>query len=897
MDENFELLEKQFSHNGDTIKKIDEMNNRSWELRRINSTKSLILSTEAYNLSHSISYENGIGESYLVISLNAVNIGNYLEALEKLNEAYHTFVKIGNDNGKVKALNTIGYVYNILGKNDKRLENYLMALTIAKKINNIDMIVLLLSNIGEVYKTCMHMYEEALKYLFEAFKYCEKTYNNSHSFILKNIGDTYLKLNQTDKALEYCNSGLLAAIDFNDKTAQADCYNILGKIYYKIHNNDKALENFISSLNISQETNNKFGESSALIELGSFFINIKDYTTALAYLSKALIYSEDANAGANLSNIHYLLATIYENTKEFEKSVHHYKKYIKFNDEVVTTELEKKLNALSIDSKLQQAEKDAEIYKLKNVELKEKSEEIEKKAKELEASYKNIAVINDIGQKITSSLDIEIIMNTIYENMNTLMDATIFGIGLYNEENQIIDYKMFIENSKRIPRFITAIDYENSIAAKCILDKKEMILLNIDTKKDLLYIPDDSSDVNETPPRSLVYYPLMIENRAIGTITVQSYMPNAYTEHNIATLNALASYIAIAVNNSQKSEELKATADELQNTLKNLQEAQEYLVNSEKMVALGQLISGIAHEINTPLGAIQASISNISEYMEHTIAEKIPKLFRILDENYQDLFFKMLKVSMLKDVTISSRDERNYKKDLYKTLQSINPENSDILSDNLVDMGIYNSLEQFTPLLKHPECQFILQTCYELSGILRNIKNMDLAVSKASKMLYALKSYSHNNHIDTPIVVDITEGIDTILELYNNNIKQGTELIKNYGKIPKIKCLPDELNQVWTNLIHNALQAMDYKGTLTIKTNVKGNYIVVNISDTGTGIPPEIKEKIFDPFFTTKRQGEGSGLGLGIVKKIINKHNGIIDVESTPGKTTFTINLPIDTKD
>jgi signal transduction histidine kinase len=219
--------------------------------------------------------------------------------------------------------------------------------------------------------------------------------------------------------------------------------------------------------------------------------------------------------------------------------------------------------------------------------------------------------------------------------------------------------------------------------------------------------------------------------------------------------------------------------------------------------------------------------------------------------------------------------------------------NYDSLSDTLVDMGIYEGVEKFVPLFIHPESQFIIQTCYELSGIVRNINNMNLAVGKASKMVYALKSYSHYNQIDKPIEVDVTEGIDTVLALYHNNIKHGIELVKNYGNIPKISCLPDELNQVWTNLIYNSLQAMDYNGILEIETRQNGDYIEVKITDNGKGIPDNIKDRIFEPFFTTKPQGEGSGLGLGIVQKIINKHKGQIYFESIPGETSFTIKLPI----
>jgi signal transduction histidine kinase len=118
-------------------------------------------------------------------------------------------------------------------------------------------------------------------------------------------------------------------------------------------------------------------------------------------------------------------------------------------------------------------------------------------------------------------------------------------------------------------------------------------------------------------------------------------------------------------------------------------------------------------------------------------------------------------------------------------------------------------------------------------------------------------------------------------------------VIRQYEPLQPVFCYPDDLNQVWENLIHNALQAMDYKGKLTIAVRKQDSHALVAISDTGKGIPDAMKRKIFEPFFTTKPAGEGSGLGLNIVKKIIEKHRGTITFESQPGKTTFYVSLPI----
>lgn len=333
--------------------------------------------------------------------------------------------------------------------------------------------------------------------------------------------------------------------------------------------------------------------------------------------------------------------------------------------------------------------------------------------------------------------------------------------------------------------------------------------------------------------------------------------------------------------------------DRLETTLKELQATQEELVKSEKMAVLGQLIAGVAHEINTPLGAIRASSNNSADALEHSIPQ-FPNLFRILPTEQQDRFFELLETSLHAKDKPPAKEIRKMKRKLRDQLEDEGIEEAAMIADMLMDMEVYGDCTPFIPLFKEQDIQFILNLAYDLTGLQKNTRTINMAVERASKVVFALKSYAHYDQSGEKVSSCITDGLETVLTLYHNQIKQGVEVVRAYDDaVQPIICYPDELNQVWTNLIHNALQAMSYKGTLEIATRQVDGHVVVQVTDNGGGIPPDVQQRIFEPFFTTKATGEGSGLGLSIVRKIIAKHDGEIQVESEPGRTIFTVRLPV----
>ncbi len=338
--------------------------------------------------------------------------------------------------------------------------------------------------------------------------------------------------------------------------------------------------------------------------------------------------------------------------------------------------------------------------------------------------------------------------------------------------------------------------------------------------------------------------------------------------------------------------ELEDSYGRLDMLYQELKETQSQLIQSEKMAALGQLIAGIAHEVNTPLGVIRASISNITDALNDSIRQ-LPELFRVLTSEQQNLFFALLDRAQDKPPGLSAREERKLKRKLIADLEERNLEKADEIGETLADIGLYHDLDVFMPLLTIGHTDMILRAAYDLVVQRENGQNIMLAVERASKVVFALKSYARHDHAGARIPADIRENVELVLTLYHNQLKQGIDVQREFEEIPTILCYPDELNQVWTNLVHNAVQAMNGKGELRIGIGQRDGFIAVNFTDSGSGISPETLERIFEPFFTTKPAGEGSGLGLHIVKKIVDKHQGHIEVASEPGKTTFQVLLPV----
>lgn len=281
--------------------------------------------------------------------------------------------------------------------------------------------------------------------------------------------------------------------------------------------------------------------------------------------------------------------------------------------------------------------------------------------------------------------------------------------------------------------------------------------------------------------------------------------------------------------------ELLRSNEELTQLNAKLSDAQDKLMQSERMASIGQLAAGVAHEINNPIGFIFSNFGTLERYLS-------------------DLF-QMLAA--------------------YEEAESA-------LGDTPVAVRLKALREKI-------ELDFLKE---DIPSLMAESKD---GITRVRNIVQNLKDFSRVDTSQKWVLADLHHGIDSTLNIVNNEIKYKADVVKAYGELPDIECLPSELNQVFMNLLVNAAHAIQAdRGTITILTGADDSRVWVEIQDTGEGIAKENLGRIFDPFFTTKAVGKGTGLGLSLSYGIVKKHLGSIDVFSEPGVgTRFRVTLPI----
>lgn len=346
---------------------------------------------------------------------------------------------------------------------------------------------------------------------------------------------------------------------------------------------------------------------------------------------------------------------------------------------------------------------------------------------------------------------------------------------------------------------------------------------------------------------------------------------------------------------TDNAQELREMNSQLEKTLAALKDTQTQLVQSEKLASLGQITATVAHEINTPLGAINAALGNIAQNVINIGTSQKSFTNVTFTAPEKDLFYECLQLVIsrqLEGERLSTMEKRKKAKEIKELLKEKGFDDDKNLAKEYANLNVDELIPQLIDLVQGKQIPEILTQLTNLSNLAQSVRDMQSSTAGINQLVRALKSYAYLDQAQIDRI-DIHEGIETNLTLMKKHLETGITVQKEFSELPKINCYVNELNLVWTNIIMNAVQAMNGRGQLTICTSVKDEDLSITFTDTGSGIPSEIQEKIFEPFFTTEAQNQRTGMGLSIARKIIEKHDGTITVNSQPGKTTFEILLPI----
>jgi signal transduction histidine kinase len=488
------------------------------------------------------------------------------------------------------------------------------------------------------------------------------------------------------------------------------------------------------------------------------------------------------------------------------------------------------------------------LMDLQSEEIIYSNDELEKKFGELEAKIEQLSLLIDLSAAIGGTLDPE----RIYEQA---VDRLVHRMGYEGAHLVLVDRTRgvlhgygrvaAVQGTLRIPPTeLQLVDPSTTVSARVVTTGRPILVEDVEASEEPVHHPS----LRALNVRSLVAVPLRVKERVVGVLNVVASQPGRLTGADQELVAAVANHVALALDRAEsfqtieelsrgledkvrvRTEQLRAANEELEAAYRNLQATQMQLIQREKMASVGQLVAGVAHELNNPIGFVSSNAATLEDFVGR---------LRTIVEAYRG--------AAIAD-TDRERLERQW---------------AALKGDHV--------LRYLDPMI-----QGIREGAERTRKIVRDLRVFARTTDEVWQ------------------AVDLHEELDSSLTLLSHLLKDRVTVHRKYGDLPSVECIRSQIDQVFLNVLANAAQAIGDPGAITIETRREGGAAVVSISDTGPGIPPDVLGRVFDPFFTTKPVGEGTGLGLSISYEIVKKHGGEITATSPPDQgATLAIRIPI----
>jgi signal transduction histidine kinase len=476
------------------------------------------------------------------------------------------------------------------------------------------------------------------------------------------------------------------------------------------------------------------------------------------------------------------------------------------------------------------------------------NDELETKFRDLETKIEQLSLLIELSAAVNASLDPE----KIYEQA---LDRLVHRMGFEGAYLFVVDTERNVLRTHKIAggdpdTRARAVGVElplsaaESVVAKAVITGLPVVVNDTEDTAE----PVHRSTTERLQVRGLVAVPLRVKARVFGALAVRSDRAGRFSEADVDLISAVANHVSLAVDRAEsfqtiedlsrgledkvrvRTEQLAAANEELRAAYRELQQTQMQLIQREKMASVGQLVAGVAHELNNPIGFVSSNVATLEDF--------VARMRGMLDT--------------YRDVALSDADR----------------------------VRVQGRWEE-------------LKIDYALRYLDAMIQGIREGAERARKIVRDLRVFARTGD-DVFQAVDLHEELESSLTLLNHLLKDRIRVQRKFGALPSVECVRSQIDQVFLNLLANAAQAITGEGEITVETRQEDGAAVVTISDTGPGIPPDVMGRIFDPFFTTKPVGEGTGLGLSISYEIVKKHHGEITATSPPGGgAVFTVSLPL----